>query len=226
MPATNLSEKRLLWILLAAIFIALNLAAVNYFNGQRRKQKASLKAAQTQIAEGQVWIDKAAALPEKSRELPPIPQHTEQTAQVCLMDAISAAASNSGLTTEPNLTNPPRDTTVPAVTARVKFNGEFASLVKFLFELQGETSWRSIEKLDIKADNTQKADSGPPNIQGDMDVLQYYTEDAADGAPETPASEPASEPAPEAASEEASETTPEPKPESTPDSEKQPAEET
>jgi len=220
--------------LLGAIFLALNLAAVNYFRGQRSRQVASLRAAQTQIAEGNIWIEKAEELPEKSRNLPPLPQFTEFEANESIMAAIPNIASKAGLTVDPTLLNAPQDTIEPAVAVRVKFSGEFSTLVKFLFELQGPTSWRSIENIEIKADAApRQADSGPPNIQGELVVRQYYTTDGgapANSAPEQPASEESksessSEQTPEATSEPAPEPTPESVAEPTPDAASPAAEE-
>jgi len=170
MRAPTTSEKRLLAILLGAVFLALNLGAIRIWMNFSQAQDTALTRAQTEISDGQGWIVAAEALGEVVQDIPPLPSTSRSQASTGLLNTIRQAASAGSLTIErESLPPPPTNLPEEAVSARVKLKGPFSGLVRFLYELQAPTAWRSIENLTIKADNE------PQNVLAEMEIRQYYS---------------------------------------------------
>lgn len=164
------TERRLLGILLTAVFIALNLGGLKLILNARANQKNALAAAKAQIVESQVWIDLADELGPMSRSLPPAPEMAENNAGSDLLQTVRASATAHGLTVlEESLPGPPEGLSENAAVLRLKLSGPFQGAVRFLFDVQQQGSWRSIEQFNARAE------ASPQNILAEMEIRQYYT---------------------------------------------------
>ncbi|MEX1118273.1 MAG: hypothetical protein WEB60_05705 [Terrimicrobiaceae bacterium] len=164
------TERRLLTILLGAVFIALNLGGLKLILNARANHKNALAAAEAKILDSQVWIELADELGPMSRSLPPAPEMAENTAGSDLLQAVRAAAAAHGLTVlEESLPGPPEGLVEKAAVLRLKLSGPFQGAVRFLFDVQQQGSWRSIEQLNARAE------ASPQNILAEMEIRQYYS---------------------------------------------------
>ncbi len=167
--ATN--ERRLLIFFCSALFLALNLFAVRTWMSWHTAVTTGIAAARTQIAEGQVWIEGAAAIGSAREWMAAHPAETSTPDQAStgLLKIFRASAEESGLKVmEENLLPTGAAGTGTYATLHAKLSGPFAGVTKFLFALQSPTAWRSMPKLIVRSD------SEPPNVLVDMEVRQYY----------------------------------------------------
>lgn len=164
------TERRLLGILLTAVFIALNLGGLKLILDARATHKNALAAAEARILDSQVWIELAEEMGPLSRSLPNAPEMAENTAGSDLLQAVRAAATAHGLTMlEESLPGPPEGLSEKAAVLRVKLSGPFQGAVRFLFDVQQQGSWRSIEQFNARAE------ASPQNILAEMEIRQYYS---------------------------------------------------
>lgn len=164
------TEQRLLGILLTAVFIALNLGGLRLLLNARDNHKNALAAAETQILESKEWIDLAAELGPVSQSLPPAPEMSENSAGADLLQSVRSAATSHGLTVlEESLPGAPEGLSEKAAVLRVKLSGPFQGAVRFLFDVQQQGSWRSIEQFNARAE------ASPQNILAEMEIRQYYS---------------------------------------------------
>ncbi len=164
------TERRLLTILLTAVFIALNLGGLKLILNARDSQKNALVAAQAKIVESQEWIELASELGPLSQSLPPAPEMSENSAGSDLLQSVRAAAASHGLTMlEESLPGPPEGLSEKAAVLRLKLSGPFQGAVRFLFDVQQQGAWRSIEQFNARAE------ASPQNILAEMEIRQYYS---------------------------------------------------
>jgi hypothetical protein len=165
------TERRLLIVLVSAVFIALNLAGIKLLLNATNRQKIDLATARTQIKEAQVWLEEAEDLGPASRSLPSAPAMEEKSAGSELIRSVRAAADSAGLSIlEESLPGPPEDVTEPVAILRLKLSGPFSGAVRFLYEIQPAGGWRAIESLIVKAE------ASPQNVLAEMEIRQYYSE--------------------------------------------------
>jgi len=163
------SEKKLLGLLLTAIFLAANLAGVRIWLDLMTKQNQAISQAKAAIEEGKSWILAAETLSDKLTTLPPLPQLNESQASSSLLREVRSSAASHGLNIlEESRPPPPPDLPEKAVSLRLKITGEFASFVRFLFDIQHPTAWRSINTI------TTKADASPQNVLAELEIRQYF----------------------------------------------------
>ncbi|GAB4179122.1 MAG: hypothetical protein Fur0032_19740 [Terrimicrobiaceae bacterium] len=167
------SERKLLWALIAAVFVALNLGAMRLWTTFMDAQNRALNAAKATLEEGRGWILAAEGLGDTIRSLPQPPQFAERDASSTLLREVRSAASSGGLTImEESLPPPPVGLPEDAVAVRVKLGGPFSGLVRFLFAIQQPDAWRAIENMTVKADAT------PQNVLAELEIRQYYDQSA------------------------------------------------
>jgi len=167
--ATN--ERRLLIFFCAAIFLALNLLAARAWMTWRSSVVRDIEVTQSQLAEGQVWIEGASAIGSARAWMeahPPSPLTADQSS-TGLLKSFRDAAEEAGLkVAEENLLPAADVNTGNAAALQAKLSGPFAGVTKFLFSLQSPTAWRSVPRLIVRSD------AEPPNVLVDMEVRQYY----------------------------------------------------
>ena len=174
--ATN--ERRLLIFFCAAIFLAINLLAARSWMSWRQSILSATAATETELAEGSVWSEGAAAIgPAREWMLahPPQPSTPDQTS-TALLNILRTSAEEAGLKViEENLLPAADVTKGNTVALHAKLSGPFSGVTKLLFALQSPTAWRSIPKLIIRSD------AEPPNVLVDMEVRQYYLSPSSNG---------------------------------------------
>ncbi|MEI6279989.1 MAG: hypothetical protein WCQ16_11510, partial [Verrucomicrobiae bacterium] len=157
--ATN--ERRLLIFFCSAIFLALNLFAARAWMSWRTSVVRDIETSRSQIAEGQVWIEGAAAI-GSAREWMQANQPQRATADQAstgLLKLFRSSAEEAGLkVVEENLLPAAEVSTGTAAALQAKLSGPFAGVAKFLFAQQSPTAWRSVPKLIIRSDTE------PPNV--------------------------------------------------------------
>jgi hypothetical protein len=164
------TESRLLTFLVAAVFLALNIAGAKVLMTTLQNQKSATEAATLAIEESRLWIEEAAELSPLSRNLPPAPAMDEKTSGSNLIQSVRSAAESAGLTIiEESLPGQPEGSTDPVAVLRAKMNGPFSGMVRFLYDIQQPGQWRSMEML------TLKAEASPQNVLAEMEIRQYYS---------------------------------------------------
>jgi hypothetical protein len=172
------NEQRLLIIFGSAIFLALNLFAARAWMSWRGSVIGETEALRSQIAEGNVWIEGAAAIGPAREwiEANPPPQVTADQASTGLLETLRKSAEEAGIkVTEENLLPATDVAAGTAAALQAKLAGPFSGVAKFLFALQSPTAWRSVPKLIIRSD------AEPPNVLVDMEVRQYYAPASTNG---------------------------------------------
>ncbi len=170
MRSLTQTESRLLTFLIAAVFLALNIAGAKILMTTLQNQKLATEAAKLAIDDSKFWIEEAAELSPVSRDLPPAPAMDEKTSGSNLIQSVRSAAESAGLTIiEESLPGPPEGSTDPVAVLRAKMNGPFSGMVKFLYDVQQPGQWRSMEML------TLKAEASPQNVLAEMEIRQYYS---------------------------------------------------
>ena len=165
------NEVKLLIFFCSAIFLALNLLAARAWMSTRASVLREIELARSAVAESRVWIDGASAVvsPNEWMAAHPPQTNTAEQASTGLLQETRTAAEEAGLkVTEENLLPSAEITTGNAAALQAKLAGPFSGVTKFLFAMQGPTNWRSIPKRSIRSDTE------PPNVEADMEVLQYY----------------------------------------------------
>lgn len=172
------SERKLLWALIAAVFVALNLGAARLWTTFMAAQDRALATAKSSIEEGRGWILAAEGLGDSLRNLPRPPLLAERDASSTLLREVRSAAASGGLTImEESLPPPPVGLPEDAVAVRIKLGGPFSGLVRFLFSIQQPDAWRAIETMTVKADAT------PQNVLAELEIRQYYDQSDSTPAP-------------------------------------------
>jgi len=172
------NEQRLLIVFGSAIFLALNLFAARAWMSWRGSVIRETEVAQTLLAEGNVWIEGAAAIgPAREWILAnPPPQATADQASTGLLETLRKSAEEAGIkVTEENLLPAADVASGTAAALQAKLAGPFSGVAKFLFALQTPTAWRAVPKLIIRSD------AEPPNVLVDMEVRQYYVPASTNG---------------------------------------------
>ncbi|MEI6035345.1 MAG: hypothetical protein WCS65_13835 [Verrucomicrobiae bacterium] len=167
--ATN--ERRLLIFFCAALFLAANLLAARAWMSWRTSVIREIEAAQSQIAEGNGWLEGASAI-GSAREWMEAHQPqmaTPDQASTGLLKVFRSSAEEAGLKViEENLLPAAEVASGTAAALQAKLSGPFAGVTRFLFSLQSPAAWRSVPKITIRSDTE------PLNVLVDMEVRQYY----------------------------------------------------
>lgn len=171
------TERKLLAFLLAAVFVAINLAALRFWTLAARRQQAVKSATASKILEGQSWVLAAESIEGSGEVMASPPASEEKNASSSLLALARAKAGEFGLSViEEALPPAPPDLPEPAAILKLKVNGPFAGLARFLYAIQEPGQWRSVDQLIVKADPK------PQNVLAEMEIRQYYSQQA--GAPE------------------------------------------
>jgi|GEM_PF-329394 len=170
------TERKLLIFLLGAVFVAINLAGLRFWMSLSKRHEARQSATSARLLEGQSWILAAESIGGDVMLRPPASE--EKTASSSLLALARSKAAEFGLTVvEEALPPMPPDLPEPAAVLRLKVNGPFSGLVRFLYAIQEPGAWRSVEQIIVKADPK------PQNVLAEMEVRQYYSTGSDDGAP-------------------------------------------
>lgn len=165
------SEKRLLLILCAAVFLALNLIGLRAFLISRKRIAGEIAAARTALAQDKGWIDLGETLrpAEEWITAHPMPAMAADEASASLLKKEREAAEKAGLkVTEENLLAPADGPHGSTAGVSVKLAGPFAGVVDLLYSMQDPAAWCGVQKLALRSD-TQ-----PPNVLADLEILQYF----------------------------------------------------
>jgi hypothetical protein len=175
------SEKRLLLILCAALFLALNLLGLRFLMLSRKRLDGGIASANAAISEDRSLIEAGKALRPAVDWIKehPMPRLAPDDASAGLLREERDAAEAAGLkVTEENLSSPGETAYGRTAGVSVKLSGPFPGVVKFLFRIQSPGAWRMVEKLALRSD------SQPPNVLADIEIRQYFQTPAP--APSTP----------------------------------------
>lgn len=169
MRSLSSNERRLLFLMCGAVFVALNLMGMRMISAASSAQKQREAALRAEIAERKDWILVAETIEPEAVDVPDPPALGQKGATSSLLSELRAAVGQDGLiVVEESLPPPPEGLPEKAVSLRLKLSGPFTGLVRFLFNIQQPGQWRSVEQLIIKADPI------PQNVLAEMEVRQYY----------------------------------------------------
>jgi hypothetical protein len=164
-------EKRLLLILGASLFAALNLLGLRALLASRRHLAGEIASCRSALAEQQGWIRAGESLrPAKAWMADhPMPHLGPEDASTQLLKAERDAAEAAGLkVSEETLTSPGDSPYGSTAGVSLKLSGPFQGVVKFLLAVQTPSAWRVVDKLALRSD------AQPPNVVADLEIRQYF----------------------------------------------------
>ena len=164
-------EKTLFFLLCGAVFVALNMIALNAFFKGRNAMKKETAAVRSEIADDRAWIQIDDSLKPADAWITshPMPKLAPEEASARLLKTEREEAEKAGLKVAEENLLPVQETSQGSVAAvSVKLSGPFEGVVRMLFALQGPALWRTLEKLSVKSD------AQPPNVLADIEIRQYF----------------------------------------------------
>ncbi len=165
------SERRLLILFAAAVFLAANLLALRFWSASRRALAGKAVALRAQIAEDRNWLavfagyEAEAAWTAAHRPTP----LTEDKASSRLVDLVRRSAETHGVVIASESLLPPKSAEFPSACLQIKLSGAFPGMVRLLFDLQEPGAWRAIEKL------TLRGDASPADALAELEIRQFFT---------------------------------------------------
>lgn len=175
------SEKRLLLILSAALFIAANLIGLRAFSQARAKIRTSAASARATLADEKTWVALAGTFLPAERWISghPMPELSPNDASAELLRHEREAAEGAGLKViDETLAPSSPGAYADAAGVALKLSGPFAGIVRFLYAIQAPDAWRTVDKL------TLRSDSEPPNVVAEIEIRQLFrTSGGTSGSP-------------------------------------------
>ncbi len=159
MRALTSKEKRLLFFLLGALFLLLNVVALKTFLGRRAALQANIAALEGELVQSRAILGQKDYWAERAQWL--ATNHIE---------FVESTAKQSGLTYTRRGGGPvpsegrPYAEVFDASTVR----GDMKSLVEWLSKLQQPKEFRAIKQLRIKSAEE------PPNVVCDIEVARWF----------------------------------------------------
>ncbi len=172
MRALTAKEKKLLVVLVAALFFLLNVVGLQAFLDRQRQLQARITQLDTEVLESRsimsdrtYWEERAAWLDEHQ----PLDDITTIEDDVKFIEFVESSARNSGLdyTRRAGGPLPPVGPYVEVYDAST-VRGSMESLVKWLSELQQPKAFRTVKQLRIRSAQE------PPDIIADIEVARWY----------------------------------------------------
>jgi len=171
MRALTAKERKLLFFLLGAIFLLLNVVGLQAFLNRQRLLQANIGQLNTQLDEhrsilaDRVYWDERAAWLEANQPTDDVSTVEDDTK---FTQFVETSAKNSGLeyTRRGGGPMPPRGSIAEVYDAST-VKGPMEAVVKWLSELQKPRDFRVIKQLRIKSGE-------PPEIVCDVEVARWY----------------------------------------------------
>lgn len=166
------SERRLLVVFLAAVFVASNLFVIRFWLDKRGESVRAIAANKAKLAEFTSLVSAAESIDSASAWIAanPPPSISADEASTTLLGEVRASAEKAGLSIIEESLLPGESGAEKSAVLQTKVVGPFAGFAAFLFGLQGPAAWRSIDRISIRSDKE------PPNVIAEMVVRQHYTE--------------------------------------------------
>ena len=165
------SEKRLLLILTAAVFLAANMIGLRALVQARAKIRASVASAKVTLAEEKGWVGLADTFVPAERWISahPMPELSPNDANAELLRKEREAAEGAGLKVLEETLSPTASAShASAAGVTLKLSGPFAGIVRFLFAMQSPDAWRIVDKM------TLRSDAEPPNVVAELEIRQLF----------------------------------------------------
>lgn len=172
MRALTSSEKKLLYGLLAALFVLANVIGLQALLDRQRALRDSIRTLRQEADLGRVLLADRAYWDERSAWLA-ANQPTDDTATTQddekFFSFIESSARESGLDFSAGTPGAPvaHDAYVQ-INYAAKVKGKMESLVRWLNLIQQPGEFRAIKQLTIKSDTE------PPGVVADIDVARWY----------------------------------------------------
>jgi len=173
MRALTSKEKRLLFFLLGALFLLLNVVALKTFLGRRAALQANISALEGELMQSRAILGQKDYWAERAQWLA-TNQPTDDVSTVDddnrFIEFVESTAKQSGLTYTRRGGGPvpsegrPYAEVFDASTVR----GNMKSLVEWLAKLQQPKEFRAIKQLRIKSAEE------PPNVVCDIEVARWF----------------------------------------------------
>jgi hypothetical protein len=171
MRALTAKEKRLLLVLLGAIFVLINVIGLNTYLARLHSLKSSLLKLQGQLVEnrailevGGEWLERAAWLDAN--------QPTDDVAttddDAKFYEFVETSAKNFGLSYQRREAGAvPQDGLLAEVFDSSQVKGTMEALIKWLVQLQDPSAFRAIKQLSIRSGE-------PPQVIAEVTVSRWY----------------------------------------------------
>ena len=171
MRALTAKERKLLFFLLGAIFLLLNIVGLQAFlNRQRSLQtgivqlRAQLDEHRAILADRAYWDERAAWLDanQPADDVGTVEDDTKFT------QFVETSAKNAGLTyTRRDAGQRPSEGPFAEVVDSSQVKGKMDALVKWLNELQQPDAFRAIKQISVKSGE-------PPEVIAEVEVARWY----------------------------------------------------
>lgn len=172
MRALTSKEKRLLFALVGALFLLLNVVALKTFLGRRAALQANIAVLESELMQSRTvlgqkdyWVERAEWLQAN--------QPTDDTTTVDddnrFMDFVESTAKQSGLayTKRGGGPSPSQGALYAEVFDQSTVKGDMKSLTEWLSKLQQPKEFRAIKQLRIKSGE-------PPEVICDIEVARWF----------------------------------------------------
>lgn len=180
MRALTAKEKRLLLVLLGAIFVLINVIGLNTYLARWQSWKNSLVQLQGQLVEnrailevGGEWLERAAWLDANQ----PADDVATTDDDAKFYEFVETSAKNAGLTYQRREAGTvPQDGLLAEVFDTSQVKGTMEALVKWLVQLQDPAAFRAIKQLSIRSGE-------PPQVVAEVTVARWYRPSGGDENP-------------------------------------------
>ena len=172
MRALTAKEQKLLFLLVGALFVLLNVVGLQAFLNRQRLLQSNIAQLRTQLDEHRSILSGKDYWEERGNWLEanqPVDDVTTVEDDTKFTEFVEVSAKNSGLeyTRRGGGPMPPRGSIAEVYDAST-VKGPMEALVKWLSELQKPKEFRVIKQLRIKS--TEK----PPDVVCDVEVARWY----------------------------------------------------
>lgn len=180
MRALTAKEKRLLVVLLGALFVLVNVIGINTYLARLQGLKSAMVKLQGEavenrviLEEGVVWLERAAWLAANQ----PADDVATTDDDAKFYEFVETSAKNAGLSYQRrDAGTVPHSDVMAEVFDSSQVKGTMEALVKWLVQLQDPAAFRAIKQITIRSGE-------PPQVLAEVTVARWYRPATVEGAP-------------------------------------------
>lgn len=171
MRALTAKEKRLLMVLLGALFVLVNVIGLNMYLARLQGLQSAIVKRQSEavenraiLEEGGVWLERAAWLDANQ----PIDDVATTDDDAKFYEFVESSAKNAGLSYQRRDAGTlPHSDVLAEVFDTSQVKGTMEALVKWLVQLQDPAAFRAVKQITIRSGE-------PPQVLAEVTVARWY----------------------------------------------------
>jgi type II secretory pathway component PulM len=171
MRALTAKEKKLLFGLLSALFVLINVVGLQAFLNRQNALQGSIARLQGELTEGRAVLEEKSIWQERATWLDanqPGDDTTTTDDDAKFYEFVETSAKNAGLTyTRRDAGQRPSEGPYAEVVDSSQVKGKMDALVKWLNELQQPDAFRAIKQISVKSGE-------PPEVIAEVEVARWY----------------------------------------------------